>query len=96
MTVTSLLELTIAPEAVDTAVDHIHRVLEATRAFEGCLGVDVIVDVTDPAHIVLLEKWTTLERDDAYRAFRATPEGKSDLGTILAGPPTLTRYTVAE
>jgi quinol monooxygenase YgiN len=96
MTVNSLLELRIAPEAVDRAVDHINRVLEVTRAFEGCLGVDVIVDVVDPAHIVLLEKWTTIERDDAYRAFRATPEGKSDLGTILAGPPTLTRYLVAE
>ncbi|MCS5716982.1 antibiotic biosynthesis monooxygenase [Herbiconiux sp. CPCC 205763] len=96
MTVNSLLELTIAPEAVDGAVAHIDRVLEATRAFEGCLGVEVIVDVTDPAHIVLLEKWTTLERDDAYRAFRATPEGASDLGTILAGPPTLTRYLVVE
>lgn len=96
MTVTSLLELRIAPEAVDDAVDHINRVLEATRAFEGNLGVDVIVDVDDPAHIVLLEKWTTIERDDAYRAFRATPEGASDLGTILAGAPTLTRYLVAE
>ncbi|SDY85653.1 putative quinol monooxygenase [Herbiconiux ginsengi] len=96
MTVNSLLELTIAPEFVDVAVDRINGVLEVTRAFEGCLGVDVIVDVDDPAHIVLLEKWTTIERDDAYRAFRATPEGKSDLGTILAGPPTLTRYTVVE
>lgn len=96
MTVNSLLELRIAPEFVDTAVDRINAVLVATRAFEGCLGVDVIVDVDDAAHIVLLEKWTSIERDDAYRAFRATPEGKSDLGEILAGPPTLTRYLVAE
>ncbi len=96
MTVTSLLELRIAPAAVDGAVDHINRVLEVTRAFDGCLGTDVIVDVTDPAHIVLVERWESLEHDDAYRAFRATPEGASDLGTILAGPPTLTRYRVAE
>jgi quinol monooxygenase YgiN len=96
MTVNSLLELTIAPESVDGAVDRINSVLEVTRAFEGCLGVDVIVDVDDPAHIVLLEKWTTLERDDAYRAFRATPGGASNLGEILAGPPTLTRYTLVE
>ncbi|WP_382308105.1 putative quinol monooxygenase [Herbiconiux sp. UC225_62] len=96
MTVNSLLDLTIAPEFLDEAVDRINRVLEVTRAFDGCLGVDVIVDVDDPAHIVLLEKWTSIERDDAYRAFRATPEGASDLGAILAGPPTLTRYLVVE
>ena len=45
-------------------------------------------------HVVVVEHWESLEADDAYRAWRATPEGASDLRTLLAEPPTLTRLHV--
>lgn len=98
-TVTSLLELTLTPEAAaDPASAHavVSQVLEATRAFDGCLGCDVLVDVDDPAHLVVLERWESLAHDDAYRAWRRTPEGASRLGEVLAAPPRLTRSTTAE
>jgi heme oxygenase (mycobilin-producing) len=93
--ITSILELTIKPESVEDAARVIDEVLVATRAFAGNLGVDVVVDVADPAHYLLIEHWESLEADDAYRAFRATPEGRSDLGAILAAPPQMARYTGA-
>jgi hypothetical protein len=37
-----------------------------------------------------------MERDEAYRAWRLTPEGASELGSVLGGRPTLTKFTVAE
>jgi heme oxygenase (mycobilin-producing) len=37
-----------------------------------------------------------MEHDQAYRAWRATPEGASDLGSILAARPRLTHFTTAE
>lgn len=95
MTVTSLLELALRPESVADAPAVIRRTLEATRAFEGCLGVDVLVDTDDPTRVVLLETWASLEDDDAYRAWRATPDGASQLATVLARPPVLTRFTTA-
>ena len=94
--ITSLLELTLSPASVADAPAVIGRTLEATRAFDGCLGVDVLVDSADETHVVLLERWESLERDDAYRAWRATPEGASQLGTLLAAPPRLTRFTTTE
>lgn len=97
--VTSLLELVLSPEAAaDLASAHavITETLEATRAFDGCLGCDVLVDVDDPAHVVVHERWESLEHDDAYRAWRRTPEGASRLGEVLAGPPRLTRFTTAD
>jgi heme oxygenase (mycobilin-producing) len=93
--ITAILELTIKPESLDGALGVIDEVLVKTRAFDGNLGVDVVVDVDDPGHVVLVEHWESLAADDAYRAFRATPEGKSDLGAILAAPPRLTRYADA-
>jgi len=56
----------------------------------------VLVDSKDPAHVVLSETWESVEHDRAYRAWRATPEGASRLGSILAAAPKLTLFTVAE
>ncbi len=99
MTLVSLLELTLSPEAAadhDASLAVVSQVLEATRAFEGCLGCDVVVDVDDPAHVVVVERWESLEHDDAYRAWRRTPEGASRLGEVLAQPPSLSRFTTAD
>jgi quinol monooxygenase YgiN len=96
MALTALLDLQLKPDAVETAHPVIHATLTATRAFPGCLGVTVLVDSANPAHLVVHERWESLERDRAYRAWRATPEGASDLGSILAAAPTLTQFTEAE
>ena len=96
MAITSILELQLKPESLDSAPAIIHATLAATRAFPGCYHVAVLVDSDDPAHVVLYETWESIGHDDAYRAWRATPEGASDLGSILAAAPKLTRFTAAE
>jgi len=96
VSVTSLLDLQIAPASLEDAPAVITGVLAATRAFEGCLGVDVLIDTADATHFVVVESWASLAHDDAYRAWRTTPEGASALGSILAAPPTLTRFERAE
>lgn len=93
--VTSLLDLRLRAEVLDDALDVVERTLRDTRARPGCLGADVMVDVGDPAHVVAVERWESLEHDDAYRAWRLTPDGASDLARVLAAPPVLTRLTHA-
>ncbi|MCW2778174.1 MAG: hypothetical protein JWN17_1899 [Frankiales bacterium] len=92
MTITALLELTLTAAAVADAPRVLTETLTATRAFEGNEGVEVLHDVADPTHVVVVERWASLAHDDAYRAWRATPEGASELGTLLAEPPRLTRW----
>jgi heme oxygenase (mycobilin-producing) len=94
--ITSLLDLQINPHSLETAHRVLHATLTDTRAFPGCLGVTVLVDTGDPTHVVVTETWESIEHDRAYRAWRATAEGKSDLGSILAEAPRLTHLTVAE
>jgi quinol monooxygenase YgiN len=96
MALTALLELQLKPDALETANTVMHTTLAATRAFPGCLGVTVLVDSKDPAHVVVHETWESAEADRAYRAWRTTPEGASDLGSVLAAAPTLTMFTEAE
>ena len=96
MAITSILELQLKADSLETAHQVIRDTLTATRAFPGCLGVTVLVDSGDPAHVVFYETWESIEHDRAYRAWRATPEGASDLGSIMAAAPKLTLFTVAE
>jgi heme oxygenase (mycobilin-producing) len=94
--ITAILELQLKADSLETAAEVIRATLTDTRAFPGCLGVTVLVDSGDPAHVVLYETWESIEHDRAYRAWRATPEGASDLGSIMAAAPKLTLFTVAE
>ena len=95
-TVTAILDLRLKPEALDDAPAVLHSVLKDTRAFPGCQRLDVLIDQADPAHVVVYEVWESAEADAAYRAWRATPEGKSALGTPLAGAPTMTKFATAQ
>jgi quinol monooxygenase YgiN len=92
MAVTALLDLHLRADRVADAPAVLAVILKDTRAFEGSLGLEVLVDVADPAHLTVVEHWASIERDDAYRAWRDTPEGATNLGELLAAPPTLTRY----
>jgi quinol monooxygenase YgiN len=96
MAITSILDLQLKPDALEKANEIIHATLAATRAFDGCHGVTVLVDSADPAHVVLLETWESVEHDQAYRVWRTTPEGASELGSILAAAPKLSLFTAAE
>jgi quinol monooxygenase YgiN len=94
--ITAILDLELKADSLEKANRVLHATLTGTRAFPGCLGVTVLVDSDNPAHVVVYETWESLEHDRAYRAWRATAEGASDLGSILAAAPKLSQFTVAE
>lgn len=89
MPVTSILDLTFKPDELETAQALLARVLEETRAFDGCLGVDVVQDVNNPAHLIAIEQWESVEKDTAYRAWRAGEGAITDLPPLLADVPRL-------
>lgn len=96
MAIIAILDVQIKPESLEAAPAVLHATLTDTRAFPGCLDVTVLIDSDDPAHVVLYESWESIEHDRAYRAWRASAEGASALGSILAAAPKLSRYTIAD
>jgi quinol monooxygenase YgiN len=96
MPVTVVLELKLKPGSVPAARDVMHRALHDTRAFDGNLGVDVLVDEDDDAHWLIFERWHTVEHDEAYRSFRAGDGRLTELPALLAAPPVKTRYRTTD
>ena len=96
MAVTVILELKFKPESVAAGQDLMGRELQKTRAFDGNLRTDVLVDEDDDAHWLVYEIWDTVEHDEAYRAFRAGDGRITDLPPLLAEPPVKTRYITSD
>ena len=96
MPVTVLFELRIKPDAVPAARDLMHRTLEVTRAFDGNLGIEVLVDEDDEAHWMMYQLRDTVEHDEAYRSFRAGEGKVTELPPLLAAPPVKTRYVTSD
>jgi quinol monooxygenase YgiN len=96
MAITAFFEVRVKPEALDEELHaKLHSILSDTRAFDGCLGVEVLIDVADPTHIIAVERWASEEHDAAYRVWRAG-DGKTNLASYLAVPPVLTKFASAD
>ena len=91
MSLTVILDLQLKPELAATAPGILRKILAQTRVFEGCLGVDVLLDTEDAMHIILLERWASPEADATYRQWRAGA-GATELGSLLASPPQHSRF----
>ncbi|PPJ25792.1 antibiotic biosynthesis monooxygenase [Nocardia nova] len=94
MALIAILELAFAPDKLDAAREVMSRVIAETRAYEGCQGVDVVIDIADETRWRFIETWASPEHDAAYRAWRAGEGAIADLGPLLAGAPVLTRGAV--
>ncbi|SEQ79600.1 putative quinol monooxygenase [Microlunatus flavus] len=92
MAITSLLDIHLRPDAPEDVEARVTAVLAATRARPGIISAEVVRDLEDPRHLVVVELWESVEADDAYRAWRATPEGASELGELAGGRVALVRY----
>jgi quinol monooxygenase YgiN len=96
MPVTVLLELKFKAESLAEATEVFRRELVKTRAFDGNLVTDVLVDEDDENHWVIYEVWASVADDEAYRSFRAGDGKITDLPPLLAAPPVKTRYVTSD
>ncbi len=96
MPVTVILELRLKPDAVPAAREVMGRALIDTRAFDGALSIDVLVDQDDETHWLVYELWESVEHDEAYRRFRAGEGRITELPPLLAAPPVKTRYVTSD
>jgi quinol monooxygenase YgiN len=96
MTVTVILELRFKPDEVAAGRELMGRALQDTRAFDGNVRTDVLVDDDDEAHWLIYEIWETVDHDEAYRRFRAGEGKLTQLPPLLAAASVKTRYVAGD
>ncbi len=80
----------------DDLVAAFNAVLADTRAFDGCISVDILLATESPNDLVLLEEWESSEHYDKYRQWRAE-SGTSVLNGsgLTSGTPSTVYYSRA-
>jgi quinol monooxygenase YgiN len=95
--VASIVRFTFREDVRDEIPALIDDMLRVTRSFAGLERLDILLDDADPDTWTLYEIWADRASEDAYRAFRATPEGTiSRLGEVLVAPPILENFVVRD
>lgn len=92
MSTTFILELQVRPDAVDDALKLFTDILDDTRAFDGCEGIEVLQDADDPSTIVLIERWASREHHARYNDWRKERGDMAPLAAAIVG--TSRRYAV--
>lgn len=80
----------------DDLVAAFNNVLGDTRAFDGCIDVQILLAADSPSELVLLEEWESRDHYDLYRQWRAE-SGTSVLNRsgLTSGAPTTVFYSRA-
>lgn len=87
MAVTVTLAFSVKPERTDEFKSLLRNLLPDTRAYEGCIKVDVYQDQGDPGCIYLVEDWQSKMHQQKYQAWRDESGIADTLGPFLAGEP---------
>jgi len=87
MAVTVTLAFLVIPERTDEFKTLLRELLPDTRAYDGCLKVDVYEDQDNPGCIYLVEDWETKAHQQKYQAWRDESGIAEVVGPLLAGEP---------
>ena len=70
MTVSVLLEGVLKEGLVDEFVEICKGAYPVTRAYDGCKGINLTLNVDDSRNFVMTETWDSKEHYEKYLAFR--------------------------
>jgi len=83
MPVSVLLEGVLKEGLVDEFVEICKSAYPVTRAYDGCQGINLTLNVDDPKNYVMTEIWDSKEHYEQYLAFR-TEDGTVDAITAMS------------
>lgn len=89
-------EVAVRPEHRADILAFMESIAPETRAYAGCLGVEMLVDRDDPGHVILRQRWASAAEYERYRDWRRASGFLDPVRPWLARPPAGTIYTLAD
>lgn len=91
MSIKVFLEVNAKPESIEVLKQTLEAILPDTRAYDGCLGVEVKGNQDDALNLILVESWETRAKYETYLAWRSETGAIDALVAMLSAPPSI-RY----
>lgn len=80
----ALVRMTFVSEPDERMADVVGTTLATTRAFDGLEHMRILKSIDRPNEWTLYQVWRDADAEQAYRAFRASPDGAAPaLGEIV-------------
>ena len=96
MACTVILDLQVQPDHVDTLKGVFKDILGDTRAYDGCISVDVVHNQDESANLLLVEQWESRAKYEKYLGWREETGALEQLGSMLAAPPSIKYFDPVE
>lgn len=96
MSVLVLLEAAVKPEDVANMKAYLAQLFPETREYDGCQGIDAYFSTDDPGQMVMIERWGSRSQHEKYLGWRTETGVMDKLGGMLAGPPSMRYFELAE
>ena len=77
----------------DALLGELTELLASTRTFDGCEMVEVYRDVDDPRFLILVERWSSEARFEAYQAWRSEQGVRGSIRDLMESPPAVRRVS---
>ena len=94
MSITVLVEFQMKPEAAAQFREDLPGVLEATRARDGNLSIEVLHNQDDPCNTIVFQKWASRPQYESYLQWRMDNGMMEMMEPIAAAPPSVRFYDV--
>ena len=91
-----IIDMKTKPEQAALLKDFLQKGLADIRGFDGCLSAALHVNQDDAANLMFIERWTSREHYEKYRAWRAERGDHTTLASMLVGPLVVRAFEVAE
>ena len=87
MPVTVAMAFSVIPKRAEAFKALLRELLSETRAYEGCLKVDVYEDQDNPGRIYLVEDWESKAHQQRYQAWRDESGIAKVVGSLMVSEP---------
>ena len=94
MAIKVFLQFEIKPEFLDETLKTFDKALPDTRAFDGCLGIEVLQDSENPNQITLDELWESQEHQQKYMKWREETGFIEKMMPVLDGPLVIKYFNI--
>ncbi|MFC2035390.1 putative quinol monooxygenase [Chloroflexota bacterium] len=91
MSVLVLVEAPVKPEEVSNMKSFLAKEYPATRAYDGCQGIDAYFNIEDKGNMVTVQYWDSRTQHEKYLGWRTETGAMAKLRSMLTGPPII-RY----
>lgn len=87
---------TSQPDQREAMADVLTTLTDASRGDDGCVSYDFYTSIEDPTGFRSVEMWESAEAAGAHLGQPHVATALDDLAPLLAGPPSIIQYEVAE